>query len=80
MVAGRGMGWRSKALACHRDSSGDGLGSRVEMGPCPATGALLQTRDRVDVRSTLTQLLCGSLLCSSQPFSGHELGSECRKQ
>lgn len=76
------MWWRSKALVCRRDTNGDDLGSSVEMGPCPAAGALLQTRIYVGVRNTLTQLLCGSLLCSSssQPFSGHELGSECRKQ
>lgn len=74
------MGWRSKVLACLGDSSGDGLGSGVQMGPCPAAGALLQTRDHVGMRNMLTQLLCGSLLCSSQPSSGHELGSEYRKQ
>ncbi|NXY37990.1 TCOF protein, partial [Pomatorhinus ruficollis] len=62
LVAGRGMGWRSKALVCHRDSNDDGLGSGVERGPCPAAGALLHAGVCVGVRNALTLLLCGSLL------------------
>ena len=76
---GEGWGGGAKYLPVSRTTVVV-LGQVLRWGPALPAGAFLQTRGHLDVRGALTRFLCGSVLCSSQPFPGHELGSKCRKQ